>query len=109
MMDINEKTKPVGEIVLLKKLVPTLDKKYGDIFIPHTSDKNLSMGVAQIVDMGDKAKETTGLNIGDYVFYDYYSAFGNYPEYVVTKAENLIARLTEEEAKYYANNHLINK
>ena len=75
-MDINEKTKPVGEIVLLKKLVPTLDKKYGDIFIPHTSDKNLQMGVAQIVDMGDKAKETTGLNIGDYVFYDYYSAFG---------------------------------
>lgn len=108
-MEINEKTKPVGDILLLKKLVPTLDKKYGDIFIPHTSNKNNSMGVAEIVDMGDKAKQATGLNNGDFVLYDYYSAFGNYPEYIVTRAENIIARITKEEADDYTNNYIINK
>lgn len=108
-MEINEKTKPVGDIILLKKLVPTLDKKYGDIFIPHTSDKNNSMGVAEIVDMGEKAKEATGLNIGDFVLYDYYSAFGNYPRYVVTRAENILVKLTKEEANDYTNNYVINK
>lgn len=108
-MEINANTKPVGDIVLLKKLVPTLDKKYGDIFIPHTSDKNCSMGVAEIVNMGDKAKQATGLNIGDLVLYDYYSVFENYPVYVVTRAENLIAKLTEEEANNYTNNYVINK
>ena len=107
-MEINEKSKPVGEMVLLKKLVPTLDKKYGDIFIPHTSDKNCSMGVAEIVDLGKEAKEATGLNKGDFVLYDYYSTFGNYPEYVITKAENLIAKLTKTEADEYTNNHVIN-
>ena len=108
-MEINEKSKPVGEMVLLKKLVPTLDKKYGDIFIPHTSDKNCSMGVAEIVDMGDKAKQATGLNNGDFVLYDYYSVFSNNPEYVVTRAENLIVRLTKEEAENYTNNYVIDK
>ena len=108
-MEVNEKTKPVGDIVLLKKLVPTLDKKYGDIFIPHSSDKNCSMGVAEIVDMGDKAKQATGLNKGDYVLYDYYSVFGNNKDYVVTRAENLIARITKEEADNYTKNYVINK
>lgn len=108
-MEINKTTKPVGDVVLLKKLVPTLDKKYGDIFIPHSSDKNCSMGVAEIVDMGDKAKQATGLNIGDFVLYDYYSAFGNYPEYVVTRGENILARITKDEANNYTNNYVINK
>lgn len=108
-MEVNIKTKPVGDIVLLRKLVPTLDKKYGDIFIPHSSDKNYSMGVAEIVDMGAKAKEATGLNNGDFVLYDYYSVFGNNRDYVVTRAENLIARITKEEADNYTNNYVINK
>ena len=108
-MEINEKLKPVGDMVLLKKLVPTLDKKYGDIFIPHTIDKNASMGVAQIVDLGEQAKEQTALKKGDYIMYDYYSAFGNYPEYVITRAENLILKLTKAEAEHYANSYLINK
>ena len=108
-MDISEKTKPVGDMVLLKKLVPTLDKKYGDIFIPHTVDKNASMGVAQVIDLGKQAKEQTALKKGDYVLYDYYSAFGNYPVYVITRAENLIAKLTKTEAEEYTNNYVINK
>lgn len=108
-MDITEKTKPVGEMVLLKKLVPTLDKKYGNILIPHSSDKNCSMGVAEIIDLGQEAKKQTNLNKGDYVLYDYYSAFGNYPVYVITKAQNLLVKLNKTEAENFTNNYIINK
>lgn len=108
-MDITDKTKPVGQMVLLKKLVPTMDKKYGNILIPHTSDKNCSMGVAEIVDLGKEAQEQTALKKGDFVLYDYYSAYGNFPVYVLTKAQNLIVKLTKTEADNFASNYVINK
>lgn len=102
-----ETVKPIGELVLLKKLVKTLDKKYGNIFIPQSVSKNASLGIAQIVDLGDKAKEL-GISIGDYVLYDYYSVFENNPEFVLTKAENIILKVTEEEKDHYINNYIIN-
>lgn len=106
-MEIKENYKPLGDIVLLEKLVKTMDKKYGNILIPHTTDKNYSMGVAKVIDLGREAKEQTNLNIGDYVLYDYYSVFGNNPIYVITKAENIILQLTEEQANNYKNNFVI--
>lgn len=99
--------KPIGELVVLKKLVKTLDKKYGDIFIPQSQDKNASMGLGQVVDLGEKAKEY-GLNINDYVLYDYFSVFENNPDYVLTKCENIILVIDENEKNNYINNYVIN-
>lgn len=98
--------KPLGELVLLKKLVKTLDKKYGDIFIPQSVSKNASLGVAQVIDLGNKAKEL-GINVNDYVLYDYYSVFENNPEYVLTKVENIILKITDSEKDNYINNCVI--
>ena len=98
--------KPLGELVLLKKLVKTLDKKYGDILLPQSVSKNASLGIAQIIDLGDKAKEL-GLAINNYVLYDYYSVFENNPEYVLTRAENIILKLTDTEKDNYINNYVI--
>ena len=106
-MEINENFKPIGQRVLLKKLVKTMDKKYGDILIPHTINKNMSMGIAQVIDLGKEAKQETNLNKLDYVLYDYYSAFGNNPIYILTNAENIILQLTKEEADKYINNFVI--
>ena len=100
------KLKPIGEMVLLKKLVSTLDKKYGNILIPHSYAKNASLGIAQIIDLGDIAKET-GLHINDYVLYDYYSVFENNQDYVITKVENIIVILDETEKNNYINNYVI--
>ena len=98
--------KPLSDLVLLKKLVKTLDKKYGDIFIPQSVSKNASLGVAQVIDLGNKAKEL-GINVNDYVLYDYYSVFENNPEYVLTKAENIILKITDTEKDNYINNCVI--
>lgn len=98
--------KPLSDLVLLKKLVKTLDKKYGDIFIPQSVSKNASLGVAQVIDLGNKAKEL-GINVNDYVLYDYYSVFENNPEYVLTKVENIILKITDTEKDNYINNCVI--
>ena len=98
---------PIGNKVILKKLVKTLDKRYGDIIIPHSVDKNLSLGVAEIIDLGSKAKKEINLSPGDYVLYDYYSVYEDNPIYVITNAENIIVVLTKDEALNYANNYVI--
>lgn len=106
-MDINENFIPIGDKVLLKKLVQTMDKKYGDILVPHDVDKNCSMGIAQVVNLGKQAKQQLCININDYVLYDYYSVYENNPIYVITKAENIIVQLTKEQANDYMKNYVI--
>jgi co-chaperonin GroES (HSP10) len=100
--------KPCGDKVLLKKLINTLNKKYGDILIPQEHMKNQSFGVAQVVDLGSSYSiKDSGIKIGDYVLYDYFSVYNDNPEYVLTKIENIILQLSEDEALKYKNTYNI--
>lgn len=100
--------KPCGDKVLLKKLINTLNKKYGDILIPQDVGKNMSFGVAKVIDLGtSESIQDSGLKIGDYVLYDFYSVFNDNPEYVITKIENIILQITEKEAIKYQNSYNI--
>lgn len=107
MINCDENTVPVGSCVLLKKLVNTLDKKCGNIYLPHTHAQNCSLGIAQIIKLGEEAKKV-GLKENDYVLYDYYSVFSNMPDYVLTNVENIILQVTEAEAEHYKNNFVLN-
>lgn len=103
-----EKIKACGDKVVLKKLINTLNKKYGDILIPHDVAKNMSFGVAEVIDLGSSESiKDSGLKIGDYVLYDYYSVYNDNKEYVITKIENIILQLTEEEAIKYKTGYNI--
>ena len=86
-------------MVLLKKLKPTLERHYGDIVVPYITNKNTAIGVAKIVKLGNKITNEDGINVDDYVMYDYYSVFEDGPEYVITRSENIFMKVTEEEAK----------
>ena len=100
--------KPCGDKVLLKKLINTLNKKYGDILIPQDVGKNMSFGVAEVIDLGSSESiKDSGLNIGDFVLYDYYSVYNDNKEYVITKIENIILQLTREEAIKYQTGYNI--
>lgn len=90
---------PVGKMVLLKKLKSTLERHYGDIVVPYITNKNTAIGVAKIVKLGNKITNEDGINVDDYVMYDYYSVFKDGPEYVITRSENIFMKVTEEEAK----------
>ena len=91
--------KPTTDKVLLQKIVNKGNKKYGDIIIPHEVSQNSSLGVAKVIDLGtsDSIKDS-GIKIGDYVLYDYYSAYKDNKEYIITKIENIILQLSEFEA-----------
>lgn len=107
-MEYNENMIPVGTRVLLRKLVHTLDKKYGNIILPQSVSLNSSLGLAQIVKLGThKEIELSGLKIGDYVLYDYFSVFENNQELVLTNVENIILRLTKEEADTFLEGYVI--
>lgn len=100
--------KPCGDKVLLKKLINTLNKKYGDILIPQDVGKNMSFGVAKVVEIGSSESiKDSGIKKGNYVLYDYYSVYHDNPEYVITKIENIILQLTKEEALKYKNTYNI--
>ena len=90
---------PVGKMVLLKKLKPTLERHYGDIVVPYITNKNTAIGVAIVIKLGNKITDEDGINVDDYVMYDYYSVFEDGPEYVITRSENIFMKVTEEEAK----------
>lgn len=56
-----------------------------------------------------KAKdiEESGLKVGDYVLYDYYSVYQNNNDYVITRVENIILRITQEEAESYLERYIL--
>jgi hypothetical protein len=66
------------------------------------------LNVAKIIGIGDEAKEQSGLQIGDYVLFDHYSAYGHNSNVVIVNWENIIFQLTEEEAKKYQEQYVIN-
>jgi hypothetical protein len=49
----------------------------------------------------------SGLQVDDYVLYDYYSVYHNNKDYVLTKVENIILRITPEEAESYLERYVL--
>lgn len=90
---------PVGKMILIKKFKPTRERHYGLIVVPHIKDKNTEIGVAIVEKLGSRMSSTDGIAVGDYIMYDYYSAFEDGNEYVIINSENAIMRLTKEEAE----------
>lgn len=99
----------IGKNVLIKKLVNTLDKKYGDIFIPQSINKNQAFGIGQVLELGkDQEIIESGVKVGDYILYDYFSVYHDNPDIVVTKVENIILILSEEEKNIMLSNCVLN-
>ena len=55
---------------------------------------------------GDEAKKS-GLKENDYVLYDYFAVYQNFPDYVLIDVENIILQVTEEEANEYIDSYVI--
>ena len=94
----------IGTHVLVKKL--TLDDLQirNGVYVPETAEnKNLKMGIGQILMITDEESKSTGLKKDDYILYDYYSANGDWKDNIITKSENIILKLSKEEADRFLN------
>ena len=99
--------KAIGDKLMIRKLVRDDLRLIGGIFVPEsTKNLNMRIGVGQILELGDGAKEKYALKEGDFVLYDYYSANGDWRDIIITDGENVILQLTEQEAKEYSDGTL---
>lgn len=98
---------PVGDCLLIEKLAEdTLRKSHG-LFIPQPAKlKNNKIGVGKVLAISKKAATETKINVDDYVLYDYFSVFDDKGKNVLTKYENIIMQLTEDEAYKFLNGEL---
>ena len=102
-----EKIEPKGLCILIEKMQETDLRKNGEIYIPDSDSlKNYKMGVGKILDLSKKAKEETKLSIGDYVLYDYYSAHDDKSINILTNYENIIFKVSYDEAIRFLNGKL---
>lgn len=96
-----------GDKVLIKRLTPESLRQVDGIFIPESSKyQNMKIGAGQIIALGNDAKTDYGVDVNDYVLYDYYSANGDNKDTIITKAENLIVKVSEEEAYKFISSGL---
>ena len=84
------------------------EHKAGDIIIPDSKKyANNKIGVGKVLELGRTAKNETKLAEGDYVLYDYYSAYNDTSQNILTKYENIILQLSEEEAYKFLRSELL--
>lgn len=102
-----DELKVIGPYILIEKIVNE-EHRVGDIIIPDSKKyANNKIGVGKVLELGRTAKNETKLTEGDYVLYDYYSAYNDTSQNILTKYENIILQLSEEEAYKFLRSELL--
>ena len=101
-----DELKVVGPYVLIEKIMDK-EHKDGDIIIPDSKKyANNKIGIGKVLELGRTAKDETKLAEGDYVLYDYYSAYDDTSQNILTNCENIILQLSKEEAYKFLRSEL---
>ena len=101
-----DELKVVGPYVLIEKIMNE-EHKDGDIIIPDSKKyANNKIGIGKVLELGRTAKDETKLVEGDYVLYDYYSAYDDTSQNILTNCENIILQLSKEEAYKFLRSEL---
>ena len=99
----NENIEPASDCVVIRiKDNDTLSTKSSGFVIGDDTLRNLRVGFAQIVKIGDKARSETSLKEGDWVFYDTLATFYHTQPIAVLKYNGLIMESNPEKTKYRA-------
>ena len=99
----NENIEPASDCVVIRiKDNDTLSTKSSGFVIGDDALRNLRVGFAQILKIGDKAKSETNLKEGDWVFYDTLSTFYHTQPIAVLRYNGLIMESNSEKTKYRA-------
>lgn len=97
----------IGPYILIERF-ENEEHKIGDIIIPDSKEyANDKMGVGRIVEIGNKAKLESNLDVGDYVLFDYYSIFCENRKHVIINYENIFMQMNKEESIKFLNGSLL--
>lgn len=99
----NENIEPASDCVVIRiKDNDTLSTKSSGFVIGDDALRNLRVGFAQILKIGDKARSETNLQEGDWVFYDTLATFYHTQPIAVLRYNGLIMESNPEKTKYRA-------
>ena len=99
----NENIEPASDCVVIKiSDNDTLSSKSSGFVVGDDMLRNLRVGFAQIVKIGDEARRNTNLNEGDWVFYDNLSTFYHTYPIAILRYKGLIMESNKEKTKYRA-------
>lgn len=99
----NENIEPSSDCVVIRiQDNDTLSSKSSGFIIGDDVLRNLRVGFARIVKIGNIAKEKTNLKEGDWVFYDTLSTFYHTQPIAVLRYQGLIMESNPEKTKYRA-------
>ena len=99
----NENIEPASDCVVIKiKDNDTLSTKSAGFVVGNDVLRNLRVGFAQIIKLGDEARKNTNLKEGDWVFYDTLSTFYHTHPIAILRYQGLIMESNPEKTKYRA-------
>lgn len=99
----NENVVPASDCVVIKiQDSDTLSSKSSGFIIGDDSLRNLRVGFAQIIKIGEEAKLKTGLKEGSWAFYDKLSTFYHTEPVAILRYSGLIMESNLEKTKYRA-------
>ena len=99
----NENVVPASDCVVIKiHDSDTLSSKSSGFIIGNDSLRNLRVGFAKIIKIGEEAKLKTGLKEGSWTFYDKLSTFYHTEPIAILRYSGLIMESNPEKTKYRA-------
>ena len=89
------------EFVAVRIINNSEDLKVGSIWLPQTAEANNRLAHAVIENVGNKAKEEYGLEVGDYVLIDRLSTFAHTSPVAALRYNNVICKTNKTCTEYF--------
>ena len=100
LIQFDKKCKCGPEFVCVRILENCDELKVGNIYLPSSSQANSRMAHCIIEDIGYKAAEEYGLNVGDYVLIDRLATFAHTFPVAVLKYNSVIVKTNKDKTDF---------
>ena len=95
------------EFVVLESLDISDEMNVGGIILAPSAFSNERLGFYKVLDVGKKAKEEYGIEVGDYVFADRLSSYYHTFPIVLMRYNNLIVRTNKDKSEVHPFKNMI--
>lgn len=106
-IEFNKKLICGPEFVAVRIIENCEELKLGSIYLPQTTESNSRLAFAIIENVGSKAYEEYGLEIGDYVMIDRLSTFAHTAPVAALKYNNVICKTNKENNDFWPLKNMI--
>ena len=107
LIQFDKKCKCGPEFVCVRILENCDELKVGNIYLPSSSQANSRMAHCIIVDVGYKAAEEYGLNVGDYVLIDRLATFAHTFPVAVLKYNSVIVKTNKDKTDFWPLRNMV--